>query len=257
VALWIVRWTSLFISSASFRTQPVGNLLAQSRSIFWSTGLMLFGGATLAFAILEWIQRRRPFLENWDPRSLARVRDTRRIKRSGSITEFAVQIAFALWWIHPQAFFRLESAGKTWSAGPTWSHLHGVFFLPVLLISLATAALACVDFLRPHASRLRVGIRAGAHLAAAAIALIVLTAHWPGFRAELELLRSGSRPSSAVMAATMVTDVFVYLNLLGIALGVAVAFVVEVVRMVRMGQDGAGLQRKSAEMVVGIIATSR
>ena len=234
LVLWIVRWAYLLITSASTRAESPVALVGHAASMFWSTGLLLFGVVTLVFAIVERVQRKTHFLEAWNPRDLAPVRDSQRTHRSSSITSLALEVAFMLWWIHPQAFFTLESEGLKWSAGPTWSHLHGTFFFPVLLVALGTAVLDCVELVHPYRTRLRTGLRAATHWGVAFVALVVLAEHWPGFYAEIQVLRGPARPASEAAFVTGLTDILVYLSLASVGIGASVAFVVEAIRALRL-----------------------
>ncbi|HZE18766.1 MAG TPA: hypothetical protein VE402_01480, partial [Candidatus Angelobacter sp.] len=135
--MWTVRSIYLFVTSPSVRAESPVAWVTHAGSAFWSTALLLFGGVTLLFAVLDRVQERSHFLEKWNPRGLKPARDPGRTPRSSSVTDLALQIAFALWWVRPEAFFSLG-----WSAGATWDHLHRGFFLPVLFLSVVMASLA-------------------------------------------------------------------------------------------------------------------
>src|SRR5262249_59312855 len=156
---------------------------------------------------------RTRFLDAWNPRGLAPVRrDARRYPRSSSVTELAIQTAFTLWWVRPNALFSLESHGRTWSAGETWARLHGAFFVPVLLLSFVLGALALARLLHPQETPLRGWISAGTHWASALIAAFVLAGGWKTVATEWRWLRHMA-PATFQEAAflTAVTDVLIYL----------------------------------------------
>jgi hypothetical protein len=235
VVLWTVRWVYVFVTSPAVRAESPVTWVAHAGSAFWTTALLLFGGITLLFAVLEQVQSRTRFLGNWDPRHLSPVRDAWRIQRSSSITELALQVAFALWWVRPQAFVSVEYHGRGfWAPGATWEHLHRGLFLPVLLLSLVMAGLALVNFIRPHWTPLRAGVRAATHWASALIAAVVLAECWQGFRAECLLLRQTSGSGAGAGWVTAVTDVVVYVTLASIGIGASIAFAVAVVRVIRL-----------------------
>ncbi len=238
VMLSALRWVYLLVSSPAIRAEAPLSLVLHAASAFWSTAFLLFGGLTLVFAILERVQGRTNFLDKWNPRDLAPVRDTGRIERSSSIAELAIQVAFLLWWVRPEALIRLESAGTAWSAGATWEHLHRGFFVPVLMISLATIGLACANLVKPYRTRARLAVSAAAHWAAAFISVLVVAQGWTSFRAESRMLQGLSRPVSEGAAATAVIDVLIYVCVVSVAIGASIAFFVEVVRALRLRTRG-------------------
>lgn len=235
VVLWVVRWVYLFVTSAAVRAESPVAWVAHASATFWSTAVLLFGVITLLFAGLEQVQNRTHFLENWNPGKLTPVRDAGRIQRSSSVTDLALQVAFALWWVRPRAFISLESPqGAALSAGETWAHLHGALYLPVLLLSLAMAALALANLVRPYWTPLRAGIRATTHWATALIASAVLAQGWRNFYAESQWLKNGGGWVGVDGFATTVADVVIYIALASIGIGASVAFAVQVIRAIRL-----------------------
>jgi len=239
VVLTVVRWTYLFITSPSIRGEAPGALLLHAASTFWTTAFLLFGGVTLVFAILDRVQGRTGLLTRWNPRDLQPIREKGRIERSSSITELAIQAAFFLWWIRPQALLRLESHGSTWSAGPTWEHLHhGFFFVPVLIVSLAMIGLSCANLAKPYWTRTRLAIRAATYWATALLSAIVVLQGWANSRGEWRLLRGAGDHVSGAAGATALTDLLIYQCLVWVAVGASIAFIVDVVRAIRFRSPG-------------------
>jgi hypothetical protein len=237
--LTVVKWAVPFVSSPSFLHGKAGAaLLLNVASAFWSTAFLLFGGVTLVFAILERVQTRANFLERWNPRDLQPIREKGRIERSSSITELAIQVAFFLWWVRPSALLRLESHGSTWSAGPTWEHLHHGFFVPVLIVSLATIGLSYANLISPNWTRARLVVRAVTHWAAALLSAIVVIQGWANFRGEWRLLRGAGDHVSGAAGATALTDLLIYQCLVWVAIGASIAFIVDVIRAIRFRSPG-------------------
>ena len=239
IVLWLVRWAYLFATSAAVRAESPVAWVAHASAGFWSTALLLFGGVTLLFAGLEVAQSRTHFLEKWNPRDLTPVRNAGRIQRSSSVTDLALQVAFAFWWVRPRAFISLESPqGAALSPGETWRHLHGALFLPVLLLSIVMAGLALVNLVRPYWTPLRAMARAATHWATALIASTVLAQGWRNFYTESQWLKHGAGWPGVNGFATTVADVVIYVTLASIGIGASVAFAVQVVRAIRLRQRG-------------------
>jgi hypothetical protein len=235
VVLWMVRWVYLFATSPAVRAESPVTWVTHASAAFWSTGLLIFGGITLLFTGLEQVQRRTHFLESWSPRNLTPVRDAGRIQRSSSVTDFALQVAFGLWWVRPRAFISLESPhGAALSAGETWERLHGGLYLPVLLLSLVMAGLALVNLVRPYWTPFRAYARAATHWATALIASVVLAQGWRNFHVESQWLKHGAGWAGVDGFATTVADVVIYISLASIGIGASVAFAVQVIRAIRL-----------------------
>jgi hypothetical protein len=238
VVLTVVRSVYPMITSHAVRGEEWGAGLVHAAPAFWSTAFLFFGGVTLVFAILERVQGRTGFLTKWNPRDLMPVREQGRIERSSSITELAIQAAFFLWWVRPQALLRLESHGSSWSAGPTWQHLHHDFFVPVLIVSLATIGLSYANLISPYWTRTRLVVRAVTYWATALISAIVVIPGWPTFLAEWRLLQTGGNPISSSTAATALTDLVIYQCVVWVAIGASIAFIVDAVRAIRFRSTG-------------------
>lgn len=237
VMTWVVRFglrlSHLLASGAS----PVA-WLTHTSTEFWTSAVALFGVVTVVFAILERVERKTHFLENWNPRDLKPVRTEKRASRVSSLTELALQIAFALWWIRPSAFFDVEWHGTPWSVGQTWAVLHGAFFVPVLLLMLVMAAIAFAQFLHPRETFLRSCVRAGAHWATAFIAALIVAEGWTRVMGEWHSLHGVNHATVGTAAATTLMDVSIYTMVSWIGIATSIAFVVEVVRIIRARRKG-------------------
>jgi hypothetical protein len=110
--------------------------------------------------------------KEWDPRKLPAVpkpRDPRKIPRAGSIAEIIWGLLFVLWWVDVLRIPDLPGNTARITLAPLWQQ----FYWPILLISLASTILACVNLARPWWSRLRAGTRLAIDAAIVVIACLL------------------------------------------------------------------------------------
>lgn len=125
----------------------MANYLARAWPTFWDTAFIAIGAVTAVFAVLERVQSKTRFLENWDPRKLPIVRDPNRIPRFNPIVELAANLVFAVWWVSgmwSQVIF--DRAGVRIVLTAAW---HG-FFWAFLLIAMANIVLVAVNLFRRY-----------------------------------------------------------------------------------------------------------
>lgn len=102
---------------------------------------------TVIFAMLERWQSKSNFMEDWNPRRLPRVHDSKLISRTGSCIEIAVYLVVLVWWVD-----NLSSRVVTIQPGlqivlaPVWPW----FFWGFLALDLSSIAQACVNIVRPY-----------------------------------------------------------------------------------------------------------
>jgi hypothetical protein len=114
------------------------------------------GVVTAVFAVLERVQSKSKFLEEWDPTKLPPVRDPLRIPRVSSTIEMAVNLGFIAWWLTSASSLTVfDRAGVRIEFAPAWR----IFFWAFLLIAFANIAVAGANLIRPYWSWLRGGVR--------------------------------------------------------------------------------------------------
>lgn len=150
---WLLVWVGFMSFSPGYRaTHSVWTTLLGGWGSFWLTAFVAIGAVTLVFAVLERVQVRPAFLDQWDPLTLRRVQDPARISRVNSIIEVAAYVIFAVWWLSgmwSQLVF--DRAGVQVVLTPAWT----MFFWALLAIALANIALSVANYLRPYWTRLR------------------------------------------------------------------------------------------------------
>lgn len=130
--------------------------IGATASWLWTALFALAGTITLAFAVIERVNAKTRFLENWNPRKLPPVRDPNKISRFSSGIEIAVNLALFVFLLFyatsPQI---LDGPALRVSLNPLWIY----FVAALLLTSLLNAALAAVNLMRPYWTTLRATFR--------------------------------------------------------------------------------------------------
>jgi hypothetical protein len=166
-AFYLAPWILVWIAIAVFRpAHPGQNLLTTIGLLwtsfwgsFWPMAFFMIGSITVIFAILERVQNKSKFMEQWDPRKLPPVRDPNRIAISASVTELIANMVFCTWW----AFWvgelwypaLIHFAGVTIQLAPTWRY----FFWGFLLLGVGNTVLAAVNLFRPYWTSERASLR--------------------------------------------------------------------------------------------------
>ncbi len=178
-----------------------------------STGIYLVGVATVAVVVMEKLQFRIQFLDDWQPAKLpklVKVQDTVSIPRSASFGAFVGIMAFALWWM---GLLRL----------PAVPNLHLIkalpqaFYWPVLALLAGEMLLHLVNLFLPFWTRRRAGARLLIDLFALAL-LALLLAGWPWFGLQSQGF------IAATLASTTPNDLDEVIRVVNFSLLVALAF---------------------------------
>ncbi len=180
-ALKLVQWVlfPLFLVVgavvALFRTHPVVALITSMGDAIMSC-IYVVGVLTVMFIVLEKLQTKLTFLEDWKPAELPKlpvVPDPVTIPRSASFGGFAGLLLFVLWWAGVIRF-------------PELPHVHFMqvmpdgFFWPILLLAAAEMALHLMNLFLPWWTKKRAAFR----LLLDACSLVLLAAiamTWPWF----------------------------------------------------------------------------
>jgi hypothetical protein len=227
VVQWVLLPLMLVVGAflALFRTQPFIALIGSVGDAF-ASAIYVVGLLTVAFAVLERLQVKLHFLEDWKPSKLPKlpvIPDPAQIPRSASFGGFIGLLVFVLWWAGLLRF-------------PELPHVHFMqvlpegFFWPVLLLAAAEMGLHLVNLLLPWWTRKRAGFRLALDLAALTL-IAALTTTWPWFGVRVDAsLRSDLVPVPHDVA---VLEQVVNLSLL-ISLGImALSYVPRVMQDLR------------------------
>src|SRR6266536_1211427 len=153
---WVLVWIGIAVSRASHSGQ---SLIAAAGS-FWTSfcpmAFFMIGGVTTVFAILERVQTKSGFLDEWDPLKLPPVRDPNRIPFSASVIEVVANLVFCIWWaggLWYQPF--LHFSGVSIALAPVWRY----FFWGFLALAVVNTAASAVNLFRPYWTWVRASIR--------------------------------------------------------------------------------------------------
>jgi hypothetical protein len=142
-------------------------------SSLWGTAFLAVGTVTIVFAVLERVQAKSHFLENWDPRKLPAVRNPHVIPRASASFELIVNaVCVVVWASNMYSPVTMISEIRI-SVSPLWPW----FFWGFLLISLANTALAGVNLMRPYWTTERAAFRLLSDAAGAALFCWLLKAN--------------------------------------------------------------------------------
>jgi hypothetical protein len=155
---WALVWIGIMASSPAYRMNHGGWARAalSAWGSLWGIAFAAIGITTLVFVVLERVQAKSRFLENWDPRKLPAVRDPNRIPLSSSVTEVVFNLAFGIWMI-AGAWYQTELHfhGVNITLAPAWRYLLWGW----MLSAAANTATSAVNVFRPYWTWGRASIR--------------------------------------------------------------------------------------------------
>ena len=175
---WVLVWIGMLTYDSAYRTEQTrSSWLAAIGSMagsLWTTAFIAIGTATLVFAVLERLQAKSHFLEEWSPSKLPPVRNPDLIPRSSSSFELAINWIFFFWWVaylrSPEVFI---GSSVHISLSPQWVWFYWGYFV----LALGNATLAAANLLNPYWSATRATIRLLSDAAGAAVFCCLLTAN--------------------------------------------------------------------------------
>jgi hypothetical protein len=153
---WILVWIGIEVSRAAHSGQSLITSVAAFWTTFWPMAFFMIGGITTVFAVLERVQTKSRFLEEWDPRKLPPVRDPNRISRANSIVEVVANLVFCIWLIGGMWYQTvLHFSGLTITLSPVWRY----FFWSFLAVAIANTIASAINLFRPYWTWVRASIR--------------------------------------------------------------------------------------------------
>ena len=120
------------------------NVLAQISGNLWNMAFVAAGTVTLIFAILERVQVKSHWLENWDPRKLPPLRKANLNTRTNASFELAIMLLAIAWWaayMDRTVIYIGGSGSLRIDLNPQWLWYFWGYML-VLVLNIASAAFA-------------------------------------------------------------------------------------------------------------------
>ncbi len=152
---------------------PAGAVAEQLAQKFWPTVLLVFGGVTGVFAVMEWLGKGRMPLK-WSPRRLPPPKAPGR-KTGEIVSELIANAVFILWWI---GIFHFPTPV------PPVIHLHlaavwSEFYAVIAGYAFFQIAIGTLELMRPGWTRANCALSLAKNLSGAVIFYEVLQAgHW-------------------------------------------------------------------------------
>lgn len=175
---WVLVWIGMMTFDSAYRAEQTHSswfaAVASMAGSLWTTAFIAIGAATLVFAVLERVQARSHFLEDWSPRKLPPARDPNLIPRSGSSFEMAINWIFFFWWI---AYLHSPQVNIGSSVHITLSPEWAWFYWGYFVLALGNATLAAANLMQPHWTTARATLRTLSDAAGAALFCWLLKAN--------------------------------------------------------------------------------
>jgi hypothetical protein len=237
---WILVWIGMMSFSSSYRAEHTSagwfGAIGSAWSAWWLSACFVVGTATIVFAILEHLQTKSRFLEDWNPRQLPPARNPNKIPRSGSLIEVVVNVMFGIWWIDVMCTrVPLDRPEIRIVLSPVWRY----FFWGFLFLALVNAVVAGVNLARPYWTVLRASLRLATGCTASVLFCWMLKA------SVLAEIAGADIPASRVLEITnAINRGMARVFPVALAIGVVIALV-DTRRILRVGK-AAPFQLKGA-----------
>jgi len=229
VVPWTVTWIALLIFNSGYAAKFVGHSWVEALGYLWaslwSTVFLAAGIVTLIFAVLERVQLKSHFLEEWNPRKLPPVNNPNVIRRFNSVLELAANMIFCVWWTaHMSSNVVLNEVNLRISLAPAWRY----FFWGFLLIALINIALAIANLARPYWTERRATFRLVTDIAGCILFCWLLKSNLL-----VEIAAASLPPAKAVQLTTVINLWMARMFPVAVIFGVVIA-VVNIFRIVRV-----------------------
>jgi hypothetical protein len=243
VVPWTATWIALLIFNSGYAAKFAGHswfgALGSLWVSLWSTAFLAVGTATLIFAILERVQLKSHFLEEWNPRKLPPVNNPNLIPRFNSTLELAANLIFCVWWTaHMSSSPMLNQVTLRISLAPAWRY----FFWGFLLLAFANIGLAAVNLARPYWTAPRATIRLVSDIAGSVLFCWLLKANLL-----VEIAGANIPLLKAVQLTGAINFWMARMFPLAVILGVVIAFV-NIFRIARVTAPRGHIPGKTAAM---------
>ena len=174
---WVLVAIGLLVFDSSYRARQIHDgwfaAVLSLWSSWWMVAFVALGVVTIVFAVLERVNAKSRFLEEWEPRKLPEVRDPNRIPRISSGIEVGLGLAFCIWWIYVSPSTVMSNPSVRIVLSSSWPY----FYWGCLLVTLLNLSLSAVNIVRPYWTRLRAVLRLLSDAAGSALFCWIMKAH--------------------------------------------------------------------------------
>jgi hypothetical protein len=243
VVPWTATWIALLIFNSGYAAKFAGHswfeILGSLWASLWGTAFLAVSTVTLVFAILERVQRKSHFLEEWNPRKLPPVNNPNLIPRFNSILELAANFVFCVWWTaNMSSNVVLNQVNLRISLAPAWRY----FFWGFLLLAFVNIGLAIANFARPYWTAPRASIRLVSDIAGSVLFCWLLKANLL-----VEIAGANIPPMKAAQLTGAINFWMTRMFPLAIIVGIVIALV-NIFRIVRVSAPHAHVPGETAAM---------
>ena len=229
VVPWTVTWIALLIFNSGHAAKFSGHswveTLGSLWASLWGTAFLAVSTVTLVFAILERVQLKSHFLEEWNPRKLPPVNNPNVISRFNSIVELAANLLFCVWWTtNMSSQLVLNEVNLRISLAPAWHY----FFWGFLLVAVVNIALAIANCARPYWTARRAALRLVNDIAGSVLFCWLLKSNLL-----VEIAAASISPAKAVQLTAAINLWMARMFPVAVIVGVVIA-VVNIFRIVRV-----------------------
>jgi len=153
---WVLVWIGIAVSRAAHSGGSLLGTIGSFWTSFWPVVFFMIGGVTSVFAVLERVQAKSKFLEQWDPRKLPPVRDPNRIPLTNSVIELVANLVCCIWLIAGMWYQTVfHFSGVVITLVPAWRY----FFWGFVLVTVINTAAAGINLLKPYWTWARASVR--------------------------------------------------------------------------------------------------
>ncbi len=224
---WLLARIGLFAFEAHYRAERLSGGILRDWSTFWGMLIFVFGMITAVFAVLERVQLRSDFLNDWNPLKLPAVVKLKHKRTSPRVQAFWELVmnstAIAIWLSLPH-YSRtiLGDFTQVFRLSPEWQR----FYWPILGLMFIALLQQLTTFLRPGLKWLRPAVQLGINL----LGLLIVEAM---FKAYPYVVLLNQAPNQGRYGDDyVILNRVIFFTLMGIGIGMLIACLVYAVQLV-------------------------
>lgn len=224
---WLLVWVGLFAFDAHYRAERLSGGILRDWSTFWGTLIFCFGMITAVFAVLEQVQLRSDFLNDWNPLKLpatVKLKHKRTSPRVQAFWELVINSTFIVTWLSLPHYSQMILGDLTgvFRLNPVWQR----YYWPILGLMLIALLQQLTTFLRPNWKWLRPAVQLGINL----LGLLIVEGMFKAYP-YVVLLNPASNQGHYSNDYVILNRVIAF-TLMGMAIGMLIACLVYAVQLV-------------------------